>query len=185
MNRLRKDERGVTLLELVVALPIAAMIVIAASGAIFQMLNSGSASNNMLAYREVQTAGYLVSHDALQAREVMLDDPDTPAITEFLTLSWTNWDGDEYRIAYTLEDMASANLKYLRRQETICDKDGNVEKDEPTGPVPQYIYVDSDPTQPTNCVWDEGEKVLTFTVKAQMGLETATRTYEIKPRPFA
>jgi len=117
MNWLRKDERGVTLLELLVALPIAAMVVAAASGAIFQMLNSGSASNHMLAYREVQTAGYWVSHDALQARTFNDNGGTYPGFP--LTLSWTDWDDDEYSITYTLEDMPSGNLKYLQRQESV------------------------------------------------------------------
>jgi len=178
MNWLHKDERGVTLLELVVALPIAAMIVIAASGAIFQMLNSVSARNHMVSYREVQTAGYWVSQDALQARIVDDNGGAHPGFP--LTLSWTDWGDDEYSIIYTLEPMPSGNLKYVKRQEKVNGTE--------TGErivVGRYIYGDATPGEPTNCVWDEDEKVLTFTVRAEMGLETATRTYEVKPRPLA
>lgn len=165
------------MLELVVALPLAAMIVVAASGATFQMLNSSSASNNMVAYREVQTAGYWVSRDALQARTVDDNGGQHPGFP--LILGWTDFDDDEYSIVYTLQPMASGDLKYLQRQESV---NGTPRA---TTIVGRYICVDTAPGEPTNCVWDEGEKVLTFTVRAEMGLETATRTYEVKPRPFA
>lgn len=179
MKLIYKDQRGFTLLELLVALPIAALVVSAATGAIFQVLNSTRASGYMVAYRQVQETGYWVNHDTLQAQKVMLDDPDTSAVIEFLTLSWTDWDGgNEYSVTYTLEDMPSGDLKYLQRQESVNGT--------PTATtiVAQHIYKDTDKSKPTNCVWDSDEKVLTFTVKAQVGEQTATRTYEIKPRPL-
>jgi prepilin-type N-terminal cleavage/methylation domain-containing protein len=176
MRMIKTEQKGFTLIELLVALPIAALVVAAATGAVIQILDSTRASSYMVAYRQVQTAGYWVSHDALQAQEVMLDDPST-GVTEFLTLNWTDWDsGDEYRIAYTLEGMASGDLKYLQRQESV--KGASTA----TSLIGEYIYVDTDPNEPTNCVWDG--KVLTFAVKAQVGKQTASRTYEVKPRPF-
>lgn len=182
MKRLQKDQRGFTLLELLVAIPIAALVVTAASGAIFQILNSTRANNYMVAYRQVQEAGHRVNRDGIQAQEITVSAaPGFP-----FTFEWTDWDSeDKYRIAYTLEDMPNSDLKYLQRRETIHDKDGNLKKDEFTGPVPQYIYLDTDSAKPTNCLWDSDEKVLTFTVKAQVGEQTATRTYKIKPRPLS
>lgn len=154
LKRLESSQRGIGLVELIIAIAITGIIGAAATMAIHQVLTGTALSNDLnTAINNVQLAGYLVNRDALQAQEVMLDDPDTSAITEFLTLSWTDWDSnDKYRIAYTLEGMPSGDLKYLRRREAIHDKDGNLKKDEFTGPVPQYIYVDTDPTKPTNCV---------------------------------
>jgi prepilin-type N-terminal cleavage/methylation domain-containing protein len=176
MNCLRRDERGVTLLELLVALPIAAMIVIAASGAIFQMLNSTSARNHMIAYREVQTAGYWISYDGVQAQTVTTG----PNAGFPLIFGWIDWDsGNEYCITYTLEDMSGADLWYVERQESVNGVP------EGTTLVVQYIHVDTEPAKPTNCVWDGQEKVLTFTVRAEVAQESAIRTYEIKPRPLS
>lgn len=185
LKKVGRNQRGFTLIELLIAIALTGIIGAAAGMSIHQVIIGTALSNDLNnAINNVQLAGYLVNRDALQAQEVMLDDPDTSAITEFLTLSWTDWDSnDKYRIAYTLEDMPSGDLKYLRRREAIHDKDGNLKKDEFTAPVPQYIYVDTDPTKPTNCVWDGTKKVLTFTVKAQVGGKTETRTFEVKPRP--
>jgi len=181
MNRLRKDEKGFTLPELIVAMAISSLVVTAATGATFQILNSGRASNYSVAYRQVQTAGYWVSQDALQARVV---DPWPPGPGEEdpgfpLVLEWTDWDNNGYTITYTLEDMDSGDQKYLQRQESV---NGTPTQ---TFPVGRYIFVDADhPGEPTNCSWDPDEKVLTFTVKAQVGQQAATRTYEVKPRPL-
>jgi len=79
----------------------------------------------------------------------------------------------------TVEDMPSGELKYLQRQVWVNSTPTA------TNTTGRYIYVDADPNEPTNCVWDSDEKVLTFTVKAQMGQQIATRTYEIKPRPLS
>ena len=177
MNRLRKDEKGFTLPELIVAMAISSLVVTAATGATFQILNSGKASNYSVAYRQVQAAGYWVSQDALQAQAV---DPGPVQDAGFpLVLEWTDWDNNEYSINYTLEDMDSGDLKYLQRQESV---NGTPTE---TFPVGQHIFVDADPGQPSNCVWDDGERVLTLTVMAQMGQQTATRTYEVKPRPLS
>ena len=179
MKRLQKDQRGLALVELLVAIPIAALVVTAATGAVFQVLNSTRTNNYMIAYREVQWAGYWVNHDALQAQNVT-DTREGPGDRGFpLTLTWTDWSDDEYRISYTLEDMPSSDLKYLQRQVWVNSTPTA------TTTIARYIYVDADPSKPTNCVWDEDEKVLTFTVKAQMGQQIATRTYEIKPRPLS
>ncbi len=179
MNWLHRNERGFTLVELLVSLPIAALVVYAATGAIIEVLNSTRASNYMLAYRQVQNAGYWVSHDAIQAQDVddCWEGPDDRGFP--LTLTWTDWDsGAEYVITYTLEDMASG-VKYLQRQESVNGVPSAI------APAGEYIYIDIDPNEPTNCVWDEDAKVLTFTVKAQVGQQTATRTYEVKPRPLS
>jgi len=50
MNLMHKDQRGVTLVELLVAIPIAALVITAATGAVFQVLNSTRANNYINAY---------------------------------------------------------------------------------------------------------------------------------------
>jgi len=179
MKRLQKDQRGVTLVELLVAIPIAALVITAATGAVFQVLNSTRANNYINAYSELQWAGYWVNHDAIQAQNVTgtWEGPNDRGFP--LTLTWTDWSDDEYRVTYTLEDMPSGELKYLQRQVWVNSTPTA------TNTTGRYIYVDADPSKPTNCVWDSDEKVLTFTVKAQMGQQIATRTYEIKPRPLS
>ena len=177
MNRLRISEKGFTFAELIVAMAITSLVVTAATGATFQLLNSGRASNYSVAFRQVQTAGYWVSQDALQAQAVSTGAEEDAGFP--LVLQWTDWDDDVYTITYTMEDMDSGDLKYLQRQKSVNGTPAE------TFPVGRHIFIDADPGQPSNCVWDEDERVLTFTLKAQMGQQTATRTYEVKPRPVA
>lgn len=167
MKWLHRDQRGFTLIELLVAVPIAALIVTAATGAIFQVLNSTHARNDMLAYRQVQNAGYWVSNDALQAQNI----PPEGTIAFPFTLSWADWDdGDVHQVEYSLPNMPSGTLKQLQRQETI---------DSDTTTIIAGQYIDS---SQTSC--NRTGNVLTFKVTATVGQQTATRTYEIKPRPL-
>jgi hypothetical protein len=162
MKFVQKDQRGVTLIDLLLALPIAALVVAAATGATFQVLNSTHASNYMLAYRQVQTAGYWVSHDGIQAQNVSV-----PAYPGFpFTLGWTDWDdGEVHEVEYSLV------AAELQRRETI---NGG-------GTITTVEGEDFDSSQ-TSCEWDGS--VLTFRVTATVGQQTATRTYGIKPRPL-
>ena len=174
MKLLHKNQKGLTLIELLVVLPIIGIIVAAASGATIQVIQSSAASAHMTALRQVQTAGYWVSRDALQAQEA----PYVPAYPGFpFTLTWTDSDdGEEHQVIYSLVNMPSGTLKKLQRVESV---DGT---EIATTMVSQYI----DSSQ-TSCEWDDVNYVLTFTVTASVagarGLQTETRTYEIQPRP--
>ena len=164
------NQKGVTLVELVVSIGIAAFIVVAAATVIFQLDTvSARNSNYMTACTEVQNAGFSISRDAAQAQAV--DDT-----SGFVTLDWVDWEGDTHEIVYTLED-ASSGLKELWRTYSF-ELDG-VAQPEETMRVARYI----DPV--TNCSWDESEKVLTLVVTAQLGDQTATRTYNVEPRPLS
>jgi len=168
MNLLHRDQQGFTLIELLVAIPIAALIATAAAGGVFQILNSTRASDDILAYRWVQTAGFWVSQDGIQAQSI----PPEGDMPFPFTLSWTDWDdGDVHQVTYSLVSMPSGTLQRLQRQESI---DGNLTYTT----VGQYI----DPSQ-TNCKRDGN--VLTFNVTAAVGRQTATRTYEITPRSLS
>lgn len=173
---MQKDQRGFTLIELLIALPIAALVVAAATGAIFQTMNSTHASSRMVAYRQVQTAGYWVSRDTLQSQSIT-----TGANAGFpLVLSWTDWDDNDLHVVdYSLQDMSSGDLDYLQRKEILNGDVGNPI----ITVVSEYIDPNNSSFEPISHELASGE-TLTFTVKAQVGQQTATRTYEIKPRPL-
>ena len=152
-------------------LPIIGIIVAAASGATIQIIQSNATSAHMTALRQVQTAGYWVSRDSLQAQSVV-----TGASSGFpLTLSWGS---GAHEVEYSLKNMASGDLKYLERNEIVNGDAGN--------PIITMTgqYIDS---SQTSCELDDVNYVLTFTVTASVagarGLQTETRTYEIQPRP--
>jgi len=175
MTFIKRNQKGFTLIELVIAIPIIAIVGLAASAALIQVIQSTQTSAHMTALRQVQTAGYWVSRDALQAQE----EPDVTPPTGFLSLTWTDSEDDEvHQVIYSLPDMPSGTLKKFQRQEIVTD--GGAPVSDTTTLVSQYI----DSSQ-TSCTWDEDTKMLTFTVTATMEGEIETRTYEVQPRPLS
>ncbi len=168
MKWVKGSEEGFTLVELLVAIPIAALVVAAATGIIIQILNGTHNTSHMLAMRQVQTAGDWVSRDSIQTQNITLG-----AGNGFpFNLTWTDWDDNEvHQIIYSLLDMPSGGLKQLQRHENI---NGTTSA---TTTVAQYIDASA-----TSCQWEAEQKVLTFTVMAKVDQQTESREYEIKPR---
>ena len=87
-----KYEKGFTLLELIIAMAIGVIIIGAMGGALYQILAaSNSSSNNMMAIRQVQNAGYWIGRDVQESSPDYVepgDSPDTPDIEELFIISW-------------------------------------------------------------------------------------------------
>jgi len=169
MKLMQGNQRGFTLVEVMVGVVIMALVGLAAATAIIQVVNAGRNSSHMSALRQVQTAGYWVSRDGLQAQGVSIAEG-----TGFpLELTWQDWDDYEvHQVVYSLQDMPSGSLKKLWRQESINDVQVA------TTMVAQYIDGSA-----TSCQWDGSQ--ITFEVSATLEQQTESRTYEIKPRPEA
>jgi prepilin-type N-terminal cleavage/methylation domain-containing protein len=161
-KELKKGQRGFTLIELLVAITIAGIITGGITAAIMQILTINTrSSNHMICVRQVQQAGKEVSKDALQAQNVTCGlDSGFP-----LTLTWTDWGG-------TVNEVTYDRTNELQRTDYLDGVPGGVRV------IAQYIDLDH-----TSCVWDQVNKVLTFTVTASVGTESETRVYEIEPRP--
>ncbi len=168
------NQKGFTLVELVMAMAVTAIIASAVTTVIYQVFNMNArSSNHMVAVRQVQNAGYWVSHDAQMAQSTNVTGAD------FLVLKWTDWNNGQNQVTYTLEN-ASGGVKNLRRTYSI---------DSGSGPVVQTNflvgqYINPDPAL-TSCNFTSNK--LTFTVTATVGTgskaERETRKYEVKPRP--
>ena len=165
MKRLHKDQRGLTIIELLVVIVLTALITTAITTTFFQVFNMNArTANHMAALSQVQHAGKIVSEDILEAQEID-DSPSGPE--EFLKLGWNSTETHE--IIYTL-DLEDGELW---RSESI---------DEGVPTMTRVAeYIDSDPTK-TSCAWDDVEKVLIFTVTATVGEESETRIYRVQPR---
>ena len=163
MKKLKKGEKGLTLVELLIVIAITGLIAGGITMTIFQVFNMNTrTTNRMTAVRQVQNAGFWVSPDVQMAQNVTPgEDPGFP-----LTLTWTDeWaTNDTHEVIYTLED------NKLQRSHSVNDEVPTV--------TPVAEYIDSDQT---SCVWD-GEW-LTFNVTATVGGQSETRVYEVKPRP--
>ena len=122
---MRQDEKGFTLINLIVVIAISAIMASGAGIASSQIVK-GSQRNNDLATAtcQAQNVGYRVSQDALMAQTINIgDDPETTD-DEFITLDWMDWEtGDIHNIRYVWLDSADP-LKSLKRKELVHDKDG-------------------------------------------------------------
>lgn len=173
MRLLHKNQKGFTLIELLITVMIVAGIGVVTTAAIGQLVQSNRTSNHMVAVRQVQQAGHRVSQDCVQA-QVITNSTVSGSGGFPLTLNWTIWESREFhKVVYDLTPTGQ-----LQRQETVVNTTTTVM--EPTT-VAQYIELPDS----TECSWNETKRVLTLKVTAKVGLQTESRTYEIKARPSA
>jgi len=169
MRLIHKNQKGFTLIEVMITVAILAVIGVVIQAVIVEVIQSNRTSNHMVAVRQVQQAGHRVSQDCIQAQNI-----NTSNVTGGfpLTLKWTVWvGGEDYEVVYNLTP-PSGGVCQLERKETVGNNTPT------TGVVAQYI----EPPNSTECSWNATEKVLTLSVTARVNLQTESRTYEIKPR---
>ncbi len=174
MKMIHKNQKGLTLVELLVAIAIFGVVAGATNAVIVQMVQSSRTSAHMVAIRQAQSAAYRVNCDALQAQYVnaSASDGGFPLI-----LNWTVWDtGEAHSVTYDLVN-PSGDLYELQREDETSN--GTL-----TTIVGQYIYRGTEPPRQTSCSWNNTEKVLTLNITTKAGQEVEARTYKIKPRPF-
>jgi len=170
LKKINKSQKGFTLIELIIAIAITALIIGGITVSVFQLFQlfkvNASTSNRMLAVRQVQNAGHWVSRDVQMAQSV-----DAAGAFGFpLTLTWAEYvSGDVHQVVYTLVEEDSE----LRRSHSV---NGG-------GPTETLVaqYIDTDNTR---CEFTGGKLILTVTATVS-GLHeaTETRVYEASPRP--
>ncbi len=141
LGLIHKNQRGFTLIELVIAIAITGLITSGITMTIFQVISGNArSSNHMIAIRQVQNAGYWVSHDAQMAQPQYINTIDNPVTPEreLVTLSWADYNGSPHTVIYTL-DLVSSELW----------------RDDGVQPMRVAEFIDPDPTK-TRCVFPTG-----------------------------
>jgi prepilin-type N-terminal cleavage/methylation domain-containing protein len=184
MRLFKGREKGFTLVELLVAIPIIGLLGLAMGAVLIQLLHSDRISQRMVAVRQVQAAGDRVSLDGVQAQSVEGVGDDMTSDDWSLKLSWNGeWtDGTGYNtrkvnVTYTL---VPGNAGYeLQRHEVAVMKVGTNETTrDVTSTVAQYL----DRSQ-MSCQWeDANEMTIAFRVVSVVGTKVEERTYNVTPR---
>jgi prepilin-type N-terminal cleavage/methylation domain-containing protein len=171
---LHKNQKGFTLIEVLITVMILAGIGVVTTAAIGQLVQSNRTSNHMVAVRQVQQAAYWVNRDVVQAQDISV--PDVNGGFPF-TLNWIDWgSGEAHEVVYNLTDCSGG----------LClSRNATAGANSTTTIVGQYIYDGTAPPRPTECSWNATERVLTLNITAKVGLQAESRTYEIKARPSA
>jgi prepilin-type N-terminal cleavage/methylation domain-containing protein len=184
MQILRGKQKGFTLVEVLVVIPIIGLVGAAASAIILQIMQSGNIGADTLAVRYVQLAGDRVSLDGVQAQSASGISTGVGSGMPF-TLTWGIWDtgasppvNETHQVTYSLMNMPSGSQKRLVRREVVTDKDGVVTKDT------TITVAESVDTSGTSCRWESGQKTFVFTVTVVIGDTTESRAYRVTPRPM-
>jgi len=162
------------MIEVVLALALTGIITGGITMSIFQVFNlNARTSNHMIAVRQVQNAGYWISHDTQMAQSVVTDG----GATGFpLDVTWTEWDGTVNEVVYTL----LVNDKLQREHYINYDPVTNPDPDTTTF-VAEYI----DSIEVVPRPFTGGMLTLTVTAKVGTGsqVQSETRVYEVISRP--
>lgn len=158
------NEKGLTLIEVVVGLSIAAFVVGASSTAIVAMERLSPQNGDWaIALSQVQNAGYWISRDVQMSQGTITVGTGNPT---FLTLTLPQTTTDNKTVIYQLQDM-SGGLKRLIRN----DQTANQQK-----MIAEYTSV------PTSPVYNTDNRTLTFTLRATSGKVQVTKNYEANQR---
>jgi len=164
MKKLKKGERGFSLVELVIVVALAGLVGAAITATAFQVFTfSTRLSNQMTAVRQVQQAGFWVSPDVMMAQPAKISTNQSGG--RFLVLGWTAHDGKEHEVTYTI----TADDR-LQRTHNITEGGQTTTE---VSVVAEYI---------SSASFVPSGSAYTLTVTATVGEQTETRTYEVKPR---
>jgi len=116
------DQRGVTLIETLLAVAVIGLVVPVLSTSVLQMSRQTvNNSTRVTALMPLESAGRLLGEDIPLAQETDLADPTSG--TSMLTLEWTDWSDDSQYNTYSEGDAT-----YTRRQVTYSLSGSNLER---------------------------------------------------------
>ena len=204
LKKLNRDQRGFTLLEMIVAIFIASLVVVAIATTTYQVLAGNARSNShMTAVRQVQQVGHWMSEDGQMADLIDIEnDSATVGGSDILILRWTEYtywytpvvgvDPPEvtkmsikHKVTYNLTDDDRLIRHHYTNRDPSGDPLGYPHEDE-------YPDIDQFPTLEsltliaqyiTVCEYNQGTNILSVTAEVSGFMPSGeTRTYVIEPR---
>lgn len=174
---MKQGEKGFSLVELIIAVSIIALISGAAAIATFQVCKGTGHSNSYItAVHQAQNAGYWISRDAQMAQSMTTDNLTPP---DFLVFSWTVWDENNdpiyHTATYFFKDMSDEVGKLKRRH---WSSDG---VNEETLVATHIYYATDDPANTSNISYQDSILTVQLTTLSEKIMET--REYRIHHRP--
>jgi type II secretory pathway pseudopilin PulG len=165
-ERLNQNQRGTTLIELLVFIAISGIITTGAATAMYQLYSVyAQVSTKLTVNNQVQNAARWITTDSQMAQIATKTDASASKLP--LTLAWNGWDSKNYQVTYSLSPSGD------ELQRTYSD-----------GVVVSTIviarYVDADPAN-TYCDYNSQDGVLTFQITSHMdGFRPQTATSLVK-----
>ncbi len=176
------SEKGFTMVELVVATAIIAIIGVAATTSVFHVVRgTGRTNDNMNAICQVQNAGYWISCDAQVADSVIVGSVGWPLYI-YLMMFWTEQDYDGgnptyHSVSYFFEDLYGGDgVGTLKRYHWSSAGDSDY-----TLIASNIYYDDDDPGNTTKASYQN--PALSLQITAVCGDITESRQYKINRRP--
>ena len=171
LMKLRKGEKGFTMMELLVGISIAAFVTGAAAATVVTMMRLGPDSQNLaISLRQAQNAGYWISQDVQMSSKYIAVGDKQP---QFLTMTVPYEAGTNNistkLITYQFEVMATGE-EWLTRSDNSTG--GKIA-------IAEYISKDNDKT---NAEYFADNYTLRFNITATSGNMPVTRQYQAAQR---
>jgi prepilin-type N-terminal cleavage/methylation domain-containing protein len=185
----KRSQLGFTLVEIVVALAVAALVLVGAAALMYYMVvGTGEQSDQVTARLQVQYVSFWIGEDVVQAQSISLGNYTTDAgykVVGFpFVLGCVDKDDVNYTVTYGVQDMKDnlgRDLMSLYRYSTENSNSGNItvaQYLDPQGTECQFQQVGSH--QVGNETYDTYKLVLEVT--AMVNQRESSGTYEINPR---
>lgn len=165
LKRLKMNQSGFTLIELMVSLAIISMITLGATLANAQIINQTSRNEDFTtASRQALNAVHWISRDAQMSHDIT--GWEGFPLTEDLTISWTEWDNSECVAVYSVQDnnlSRSYTVDGGSAQVTLIAT--NINDDEA---LTDCVYADGTLTVKITSTVGENDRAVSFTKEANI-----------------